>query len=777
MDIGTIKDGLVHIKDVSSNYFISNLSKKFIPGQDIDVWVKFIDDGQKKLGLQMFPFNVDVITGQLQPSSTSAATTASIISTSSSRASKINLNQLYKGQEVTGTVVKYSDYGVYVDIGASSLAFLHRHKIKSNRRQRKYKSWELVPMNSPVDCYVYDVDVMRRRIGVTTYAPADWEDRFLERLSDRQDDSDDDEDDDDDDEDMVDDNEELGGDVRAANLKALKRTLDLNIDDDDDEDDDDGDDDDDDDGEELSSQEIQKLAMMGRTSKLVIDDFNVRSSSNNVLQTRVDSDSDDDDNKSNSNSKRVVVVAAAADDTEGIVDELSTDELFEMLSNGRSYLTISDIKNWSYLKQMITSGIIKMNAVHKIFRQAGAVQGKLMEEQFEDFVDMFSDALQLLNDDDDDENEDEVVDSNGDIGMTVEQDDNKNGVEVTNKRISDDDLDALIDTELNIDVEDDGHDDDDIVAADELDEDDSELMITSYIDDDDDNDDDLDASLDDGVRKTRSSSSGNAMMEQGLKPSKDIQQYLPSIAAKTDSTNNNNNNNLLSNLFQQLSNSKTFLEYADIIKWDFVKDLINQDISNSVLIRQAFNDCLSSMKQPIKKSTKNQIKSRQQTIDSQQQLLGLNSAAFDDFVSQLTVIERSTKSKSKVTSTDIINKDEDNDEDDEENDEENDEDDEEDDDDYEEISVDEEFATLADLNDGEYVTIESVSDWSLVRELIDEGYLTTNQLKDLFISASSKNKLFDTMSIADLKAKNIKKNEVLDIDGFNYLLDLLGQSL
>jgi hypothetical protein len=600
---------------------------------------------------------------------------------------------------------------------------------------------------------------------VTTYAPADWEDRFLERLSDRQDDDNDDDDDDDDDE-MIDDNEELGGDVRAANLKALKRTLDLNIDDDDDEEDED---DDDDGGEELSSQEIQKLAMMGRTSKLVIDDFNVRSTSNNVRQTRVDNDSDDDDNKTNSNSKRVVLVAA--DDTEGIVDELSTDELFEMLSNGRSYLTISDIKNWSYLKQMIASGIIKMNAVHKIFRQAGAVQGKLMEEQFEDFVDMFSDALQLLDDDDD-----EVVDSNGDIGVTVEREDNKNGVEVTNKSISADDLDALIDTELNIDVEDDGHDDD-IIAADELDEDDSELMITSYIDDNDDDDDDLDASLGDGVRKTTtssSSSSGNAMMEQGLKPSKDIQQYLPSLAAKTDSTNNNN---MLSNLFQQLSNSKTFLEYTDIIKWDFVKDLINQDISNSVLIRQAFNDCLSSMK-PIKKSTKNQIKSRQQTIDSQQlsgqqqQQLGLNSAAFDDFVSRLTVIERSTKSKSKVTPTDIINTDEENDDDDEENDE-----DDEEDEDYEEISVDEEFATLADLNDGEYVTIESVSDWSLVRELIDEGYLTTNQLKDLFTSASSKNRLFDTMSIADLKAKNIKKNEVLDIDGFNYLLDLLGEFL
>jgi len=190
VDIGTVKDGLVHIKDVSSNYFISNLSKKFIPGQDIDVWVKFIDEGQKKLGLQMFPFNVDVVTAQLPSSSLS---TASIIptTTSSSRGNKISLNQLYKGQEVTGTVVKYSDYGVYVDIGASSLAFLHRHKIKSNRRQRKYKSWELVPMNSPVHCYVYDVDVMRRRVGVTTYDPVDWENRFMERLSDRHDDEDD----------------------------------------------------------------------------------------------------------------------------------------------------------------------------------------------------------------------------------------------------------------------------------------------------------------------------------------------------------------------------------------------------------------------------------------------------------------------------------------------------------------------------------------------------------------------------------------------------------
>ena len=77
MDVGTKKDGLVHIKgyrniskhqlqiintisktsclDVSRDYFVQDLNKLFKAGQDLDVWIKFIDVKGYKLGLQLFP--------------------------------------------------------------------------------------------------------------------------------------------------------------------------------------------------------------------------------------------------------------------------------------------------------------------------------------------------------------------------------------------------------------------------------------------------------------------------------------------------------------------------------------------------------------------------------------------------------------------------------------------------------------------------------------------------------------------------------------------------
>ena len=57
VDVGSEKDGLVHVKDISKDYFIqqSQLPSRFTPGQDVDVWVKFVDADQAKLGLQMFP--------------------------------------------------------------------------------------------------------------------------------------------------------------------------------------------------------------------------------------------------------------------------------------------------------------------------------------------------------------------------------------------------------------------------------------------------------------------------------------------------------------------------------------------------------------------------------------------------------------------------------------------------------------------------------------------------------------------------------------------------
>ena len=42
----------------------------------------------------------------------------------------VNLDDISEQDEVTGTVVRVSNYGVFIDIGAGVDAFLHRRKMK-----------------------------------------------------------------------------------------------------------------------------------------------------------------------------------------------------------------------------------------------------------------------------------------------------------------------------------------------------------------------------------------------------------------------------------------------------------------------------------------------------------------------------------------------------------------------------------------------------------------------------------------------------------------------
>jgi ribosomal protein S1 len=44
----------------------------------------------------------------------------------------VSLDDISEQDEVTGTVVRVSNYGVFIDIGAGVDAFLHRRKMKVN---------------------------------------------------------------------------------------------------------------------------------------------------------------------------------------------------------------------------------------------------------------------------------------------------------------------------------------------------------------------------------------------------------------------------------------------------------------------------------------------------------------------------------------------------------------------------------------------------------------------------------------------------------------------
>jgi hypothetical protein len=196
VDVGAKRDGLVHVKDISKDYFIQNHEQKFIAGQDIDVWVKFIEPKSARLGLQMFPL-VERAGGGRTPVSPST----------------VSLDDFEEEDEVSGTVVRVSNYGVFVDIGAGVDAFLPRRKMKLSKRMRSYKPWEIAPLGSKVDGIIHELDHDRKRISLTTYAVEDWDEMLPMKREDGDSDSM-----------MVEDEEELGGSAMADNLRALERT-------------------------------------------------------------------------------------------------------------------------------------------------------------------------------------------------------------------------------------------------------------------------------------------------------------------------------------------------------------------------------------------------------------------------------------------------------------------------------------------------------------------------------------------------------------------------
>jgi predicted RNA-binding protein with RPS1 domain len=97
VDVGTSRDGLLHIKEVSNSYFVQDLESKFYPGQDIDVWVKLADKEANKLQLQLYPMKLQETNQKPQET--------------------ISVDELEEMQLIVGTAVKYSNFGIFLDIG------------------------------------------------------------------------------------------------------------------------------------------------------------------------------------------------------------------------------------------------------------------------------------------------------------------------------------------------------------------------------------------------------------------------------------------------------------------------------------------------------------------------------------------------------------------------------------------------------------------------------------------------------------------------------------
>lgn len=471
VDIGTSRDGLLHVKDLSKDYFVSNHESKFHPGDDITVWIKFVDATAEKLGLQMYDPRMSAISPTIkQP-----------LGSHKEEILRIPFDNLREGDAVIGKVIKSSEFGVDIDIGCelsdssrNIYGYLHKRKMKldksnsrgNNVNTRNLKPWEICPMGSTVEGYVYEIDAARKRISLTTYPPKDWDIKLPPRQRDAVSTYEEDED------------EEMGGEARAGNLRALQRTLSLSAQEDDeeveedddsfDEDDDNRDDsyayaladddaeDDDDsdayavdddeeddiDGEELTAAEIQAIATarsksssassssngrgqslpksapaapiapvptpaVVRKGRLIMNDFPTPSATAETdknSQVSNDDDSDDDDEEEEEGTEE-------NEDEIPINDnEMSIEELFEEISNGREEISFKSLKRWDYVSELMRDPVNKLNEdlLSQMYVQATGGKGaQLTMDNFEGFLEIFSNTLNLSDDNEVEEVEEE----------------------------------------------------------------------------------------------------------------------------------------------------------------------------------------------------------------------------------------------------------------------------------------------------------------------------------------------------------------------------------
>lgn len=154
VDIGAEVAGLMHIKDIRADKFVEYVRDEVQVGDAITVYPKYVNTDAKKLGLRGYSEDEQYARGPQADDDYIPMD------------QRIPVADIPVGLEVTGRVVKLSNFGAYVDIGSTSTAFLHinawPHREPGSRPHEAFEVGETLKA-----IYVEDVDTKKNRIKLT----------------------------------------------------------------------------------------------------------------------------------------------------------------------------------------------------------------------------------------------------------------------------------------------------------------------------------------------------------------------------------------------------------------------------------------------------------------------------------------------------------------------------------------------------------------------------------------------------------------------------------
>lgn len=150
VDVGTECDGLLHISQITREFFVEHPRQVFTPGDEVTVKVRSTSPELKKMQLTMLNVEVD----ELEDNDSEE---------------RIPLTDIEADDELWGVMKRVTDYGAFVEVGAEVDGFMHF---------MDHPSWEngshpseFMNRGQRVRVWVSDVDREQRRIKLTGNRP------------------------------------------------------------------------------------------------------------------------------------------------------------------------------------------------------------------------------------------------------------------------------------------------------------------------------------------------------------------------------------------------------------------------------------------------------------------------------------------------------------------------------------------------------------------------------------------------------------------------------
>ena len=152
IDVGTECDGLLHISQITRDFFVEHPRQALTPGEEVLVKVRSTSTELKKMQLTMLDLKESLN-----------------IEDDEDDEERIALNEIEPDDELWGQLKRVTDFGAYVEVGAVVDGFLHfmDHPLWEDGRHPS----EFMQTGERVRVWVLDVDMDQNRIKLTGNRP------------------------------------------------------------------------------------------------------------------------------------------------------------------------------------------------------------------------------------------------------------------------------------------------------------------------------------------------------------------------------------------------------------------------------------------------------------------------------------------------------------------------------------------------------------------------------------------------------------------------------